>query len=89
MLGGSKLSQPSAIVIAGAGAVVLTCITISVSGMRPLGEAEMLAQIKQEDSALCTKFGMPAETQRFLDCMSDLARLRNRHVQMVAAYDLP
>ena len=89
MLGGTTTSLPTATIIAGIGAVVIACVVINVSGMRPFGEAEMLAQIEQEDSSLCKKFGIPAETQTFSDCMADLASLRNRHLQLVASYDLP
>lgn len=82
MLKSTKLNQPLVIVSTAIGAVVLVCAVISATGMRPFGEAEMLQQIEREDSELCQKFGLQAETQKFLDCMSDLADLRDRHVKM-------
>jgi hypothetical protein len=84
-----KLNQPAAIVLIAISAVALVCIVISATGMRPFGEAEMQQQIEREDSALCEKFGMPATTDKFLACRSDLADLRSRHVKMVAFWDLP
>ena len=83
MPGAIKLDQPAIIVPLAIGAVVLVCIVISATGMRPFGEAEMQKQIEREDSQLCEKFGMQAEPQKFLGCMSDLADLRDRHVNMV------
>ena len=70
-------------------AVVIACVAISVTGVRPPGEAEMLKRINLEDSDLCEKFGLRAESPRFSDCMSDLKDLRRRHLEMVSTYDLP
>jgi hypothetical protein len=82
MLGAAKLNQPVVIVSMAIGAVALVSAVISATGMRPFGETEMLQQIEREDSQLCAKFGLQAETQKFVDCMSDLADLRDRHVKM-------
>lgn len=84
MSGAVKLSQPAAIVPIAIGAVVLACIVISATGVRPFGEAEMQQQIEREDSQLCGKFGMPPTTEKFAGCMSELADLRSRHVKMLA-----
>jgi len=71
------------------GAVVIACVVIFVSGARPPGEAEMLNRIELEDSSLCEKFGLRAGSPKFSDCMSDLVALRQRHLDMVASYELP
>jgi hypothetical protein len=82
MPGAAKLNQPAVIVSMAVAAVVLVGVVISASGMRPFGEAEMRKQIEREDSQLCQKFGLQTETQKFLDCMSDLSDLRDRHVKL-------
>lgn len=83
MLRNKKLNQPVVVISMAIGAVLLVCVVISATGMRPFGEAVMQKQIEREDSQLCQKFGMQAETQKFLDCMSDLGDLRDRHLQLV------
>jgi hypothetical protein len=83
MLENTKLNQPVVIVSMAIGAVALVCVVISSTGIRPFGEAEMLQQIEREDSQLCQKFGMQAETQKLLDCVSDLGDLRDRHLRLV------
>jgi hypothetical protein len=85
----ARNNGPAVSLLAGITAVLIACTLISVIGMRPPGEAEMLKKIKLEDSYLCEKFGLQAETRRFWDCMLDLSDLRKRHMEMVAAYDFP
>lgn len=78
-----KFDQPAAVVLIAIAAIALVCIVISATGMRPFGEAEMQQQIAREDGQLCEKFGMPAATEKFLACASDLADLRSRHAKML------
>ena len=89
MTGGARVDLPATTALAGLAAVLATYVAISVSGIRPPGESEMLKQIELEDSYLCEKFGMQRGTPSFWDCMSELADLRKRHMAMMAAYDLP
>ena len=84
-----KLDASAASAVAGLGAVVIICTAISVAGVRPPGEAAMLKQIELEDSYLCETFGMEAGTRKFWNCVSALADLRKRHMEMVASYELP
>jgi hypothetical protein len=69
----------------GAGVIMIVAASISVSGMRPYGEQAILDQIKQEDGVLCHKFGIAAE--KLSDCMIDLADLRQRHVDLLRAWE--
>ena len=89
MLGSVRLDPSAICVAAGVSAILIACTIISITGVRPPGEAEMLRQIEAEDSYLCGKFGMQAATQKFWDCMLDLADLRKRHMEMVAYYQVP
>jgi hypothetical protein len=59
---------------------------IRTSGLRPYGEQAILAQIEREDGALCGKFGIAVTTPTFSDCLTDLADLRRRHVELLTAY---
>jgi hypothetical protein len=85
----AKRNGPAISLLCWIAAVAIACFVISVTGARPPGEAEMLKQIALEDSNLCEKFGLRAESAKFSDCMSDLEALRKRHLEMVASYDLP
>ena len=71
--------------IVAAGAVLVVAALISSTGIRPYGEGTILAQIGLEDIALCGKFGFTVDTAKHSDCMHDLADLRQRHVQLMAA----
>ena len=89
MLGLVRNIGPAVSLLAGITAILIACTLISVTGMRPPGEAKMLKQIELEDSYLCEKFGMQAGTRKFWDCMLDLTDLRKRHMAMLAAYEWP
>ena len=89
MLGGVSQKSPVVALLIGISAVLITGVTISATGMRPFGEAEMLRQIDREDSQLCGQFGMTGGTERYRGCMRDLAALRQRHLEMVASYNWP
>ena len=69
----------------GVGVIMIVAASISVSGMRPYGEQAILDQIEQEDGVLCHKFVIAAE--KLSDCMIDLADLRQRHVDMLRAWE--
>ena len=69
----------------GVGVIMIVAASISVSVMRPYGEQAILDQIEREDGALCNKFGIPAE--KLSDCMIDLADLRQRHVDLLRAWE--
>ena len=66
-----------------AGVLVIMMVSLSVAGTRPYGEQAILDQIQREDSALCSKFGIAPATQKFSDCLIDLADLRQRHVDLL------
>ena len=89
MLRAAQQNGPTVGLAAGIAGALIACVIISVAGMRPPGEAEMLKQIELENSYLCGKFGMQAGTRKFQDCMSELTDLRRRHMEMVAYYDFP
>ena len=72
--------------IAAIGLLIVVGGAIRISGIRPYGEQAILAQIEHEDSALCGKFGIAAATLKFSDCVADLADLRKRHAELLAAY---
>jgi hypothetical protein len=69
----------------GVGVIMIVAASISVSGMRPYGEQAILDQIEREDGALCRKFGIAAE--KLSDCMIDLADARQRHVDLLRAWE--
>ena len=73
-------------IIAAAGAFIIMIAAFSASGMRPFGEQTILEQIDNEDSALCSKFGIAAATPKFSDCLIDLADMRQRHVDMLTGW---
>lgn len=80
-------NKAAVVVLALAGAVLLAGSAAVSSGyLRPYGEGAILKEIADEDSALCLKFGFSAASQGFLQCMADLADLRQRHVRLLAAY---
>lgn len=82
----SEPSNSTAIgVTLGAGVIMIVAASISVSGMRPYGEQAILDQIEQEDSTLCHKLGIAAE--KLSDCMIDLADLRQRHMDLLGAWE--
>jgi hypothetical protein len=68
--------------------VVLTAAAVisSTDSYRPYGEQAILAQIKQDDSTLCAKFGVTTATPNFDDCMRDLSDLRQRHVDLLRSH---
>jgi hypothetical protein len=68
-----------------AGTLVLAAAIVSNSGLRPYDEA-INAQIDQENSALCAKFGFDSATEKFKGCMGDLADLRKRETDLSGAY---
>lgn len=75
------------LVVIMAGAVLAAAAVISsVDSIRPYGEQALLAQIEQEDSSFCTKFGAGAVAPQFDACVRDLADLRQRHVDLLHAY---
>ena len=56
MLDALRPSGP-AVPLAGISAVLIAGVIITVTGIRPPGESEILKQIDREDSQLCSKFG--------------------------------
>ena len=72
--------------IAAIGLLIVVGGAIRISGVRPYGEQAILAQIEHEDSALCGKLGIAVATLKFSDCVADLADLRKRHAELLAAY---
>jgi hypothetical protein len=66
--------------------LVALVVAIPLSGVRPYGEQAILEQIDQEDSTLCDKFGFAARSQKFADCMLDLADLRQSHLDLLRSY---
>lgn len=73
-------------VIAAIGPLIVVGGAVRISGVHPYGEQAILAQIELEDSALCGKFGIAVATLKFSDCVADLADLRKRHAELLAAY---
>jgi hypothetical protein len=72
--------------IAAIGLLIVVGGAVRISGLHLYGEQAILAQIDHEDSALCSKFGIAAATKKFSDCLADLADLRHRHAELLAAY---
>ena len=72
--------------IAAIGLLIVVGGAVRISGVRPYGEEAILAQIEHEDSALCGRFGIAVATLKFSDCVADLADLRKRHAELLAAY---
>lgn len=89
MLDALRPSGPVVPLLAGISAVLIAGVIITVTGIRPPGESEILKQIDREDSQLCSKFGMTTGTEMFQDCMLELVNMRKRHMEMVASYDVP
>jgi hypothetical protein len=85
--GGKTVQEKAAakLVVVAAGAVLVVAAVMPSTGIRPYGEGTILAQIAQEDTALCGKFGFIVDTAKHSDCRHDLADLRQRHVQLLAA----
>ncbi len=84
------MSERKAAVLAAAlaGLLLAGSSALSSSGIRPYGEDAILERIAAEDSALCAKFGIPTPaSQGFRQCMSDLADLRQRHVDLLREYE--
>ena len=77
----ASVAIASAIVVAFALAVA-----IPLSGARPYGEQAVQEQIDHEDSVLCEKFGFESKTPKFVDCMLDLADIRNSHFALLRSY---
>ncbi len=74
------------LVVTLSGVVLATAATVTVSGMRPYGERAISEEIEREDSALCSKLGFAAVTQKFTDCLLDLSDLRQRHIDLLASH---
>ena len=72
--------------IAAIGLLIVVGGAVRISGVRPYGEQAILTQIEHEDSILCDKFVIAAATMKFSDCLADLADLRHRHAELMAAY---
>ena len=66
--------------------LVVAAVISSTDNIRPYGEQALLAQIEQEDSAFCAKFGVGAATPQFDACVRDLADLRQRHVDLLRSH---
>jgi hypothetical protein len=81
-----KQNAPAAWTIAAIGLLIVIGGAVRISGVRPYGEQAILAQIEQEDHALCDKFGIAIAAPKFSECLSDLADLRQRHVELLAAF---
>jgi hypothetical protein len=81
-----KQNAPVTWTIAAIGLLIVIGGAVHISGVRPYGEQAILAQIEHEDRALCDKFGMALAAPKFSDCLTDLADLRQRHVELLAAY---
>jgi hypothetical protein len=73
------------LVVAMAGVLLAAAAIVTASGIRPYGEPAISDQMEREDSALCSKFGFAAATQKFTDCMLDLSDLRRRHIDLLAS----
>ena len=84
------MSEKKAVVLVAvlAGLLLAGSAALSSSGIRPYGEDAILERVTAEDSALCTKFGISRGSQGFEQCMSDLANLRQRHVELLKGYQL-
>ena len=81
-----KQNAPVTWTIAAIGLLIVIGGAVHISGVRPYGEQEILAQIEREDRTLCDKFGIANAAPKFSDCLIDLADLRRRHVELLAAY---
>lgn len=82
------MSDGRAAVLVAAIAVLLLggSALLSTTNIRPYDEDAILKQIADEDSTLCSKFGLQAASQEFGQCVADLADLRQRHEQLLIAH---
>jgi len=79
--------KPAALLVAAmSGTIVVAAAIISTGGLRPYDYQEINAQIDNEDSALCTKFGFDNATEKFKGCLLDLADLRKSTLDLLGAY---
>jgi hypothetical protein len=81
-----KQNAPVTWTIVAIGLLIVIGAAVRISGVRSYGEKEILAQIEHEDRAICDKFGIAIAAPKFFDCLTDLADLRQRHVELLAAY---
>jgi hypothetical protein len=66
--------------------LVAAAVISSTNSIRPYGEQEILAQIEQEDSAFCAKFGVADATPQFHACVHDLNDLRQHHLDLLRSH---
>jgi hypothetical protein len=74
------------LVVLTAGVVVVAAAVISTDAIPPYGGEALLAQIEQEDSAFCAKFGVAAATPQFDSCVRDLGDLRQHHLDLLRSH---
>jgi hypothetical protein len=79
--------KAAVLIVALAGLLATGSAVLSSGSMHPYGEDAMLKRIAEEDAVLCAKFGIPAASQTFNQCMTDLADLRQRHVRLLREYE--
>jgi hypothetical protein len=80
--------KKAALLVAAVAGLVLTGAAIlPSSNIQPYGEATILKRIAQQDSDLCARFRFPAASQEFAQCMAELADVRQRHEQLLIAYE--
>lgn len=66
------------------GPVLILFLILNIPAMqaaREQRESDMASDIAAENLEYCTKWGMPAGTARFDDCVRDLVRIRDRAEQ--------
>src|SRR5262245_36010437 len=64
-------------------AVAVTYLVINGPAMRKVAERSSAAQIEQENTAFCQRFGMARGTDSFEACASALAEIRKRHGERI------
>jgi hypothetical protein len=71
------------------GAMVVLGAWRSAAAMRAGLEQERASEMLSESRALCEKWGLPAGTVRFTECIADIQTVRDRQVERIREDDQP
>jgi hypothetical protein len=69
------------------GAVFMLWAWRTAEGARAELDQQRAAEMISESRALCEKWGLPAGTPRFIECLADIQTVRDRHVQRLIEDD--
>ena len=71
------------------GAMVVLLAWRSAAAMRAEFEQQRAGEMLAESGALCEKWGLPAGTLRFTECLADIQTVRDRQVERIREDDEP